>query len=51
MHGIYACATIMSNKKGFPVELKNPKLERGDAQQLQHGNMVLTVWNDNKPVK
>jgi hypothetical protein len=31
MHGIYACATIMSNRKGFPVELKNPKLERGDA--------------------
>ena len=49
-NGIYACGTIKSNRKGFPMELRSPRLERGDADQLQHDNLVATVWNDNKPV-
>lgn len=49
-YGIYACGTIKANRWGFPTELKNPNLERGDAKQVQHENMVITVWNDNKPV-
>lgn len=50
-YGIYACGTIKANRRGFPTELKNPNLERGDAKQVQHENMVITVWNDNKPVR
>lgn len=49
-YGIYACGTIKANRRGFPTELKNPNLERGDAKQVQHENMVITVLNDNKPV-
>lgn len=41
----------MANRKGFPSQLKNPHLpERGDAEQMQHNNLVATVWNDAKPV-
>ncbi|XP_062593965.1 piggyBac transposable element-derived protein 4-like [Saccostrea cucullata] len=50
-YGIYGCGTIMSNRKGFPLQLRNPHLpERGDAEQMQHNNLVATVWNDAKPV-
>lgn len=49
-YGIYACGTIKADRRRFPTELKNPNLERGDAKQVQHENMVITVWNDNKPV-
>lgn len=42
----------MANRKGFPSQLKNPHLpERGDAEQMQHNNLVATVWNDAKPVR
>ena len=50
-YGIYGCGTIMVNRKGFPAQLKNPHLaNRGDAEQMQHNNLVATVWNDAKPV-
>uniref|UniRef100_A0A8W8MQT4 PiggyBac transposable element-derived protein domain-containing protein n=1 Tax=Magallana gigas TaxID=29159 RepID=A0A8W8MQT4_MAGGI len=50
-YGVYGCGTIMANRKGFPSQLKNPHLpERGDAEQMQHNNLVATVWNDAKPV-
>lgn len=49
-YGIYASGTIKTNRRGFPTEMKNPYLERGDAKQGQHENMVITVRNDNKPV-
>lgn len=51
-YGVYGCGTIMANRKGFPSQLKNPHLpERGDAEQMQHNNLVATVWNDAKPVR
>lgn len=49
-YGIYACGTIKTNRRGFPTELKNPNLERGDANQVQHENTVITFRTDNKPV-
>ena len=50
-YGIYGFGTIMVNRKGFPTQLKNPHLaNRGDAEQMQHNNLVATVWNDAKPV-
>ena len=48
---LYGCGTIMANRKGFPALLKNPHLaNRGDAEQMQHNNLVATVWNEAKPV-
>ncbi|KAK3109202.1 hypothetical protein FSP39_025359 [Pinctada imbricata] len=50
-NGIYACGTIMSNRRGFPADLKNPSFTgRGDAEQRQHENLVATAWKDAKPV-
>ena len=49
-YGIYECGTTMVNY-GIPVQLKNSHLaNRGDAEQMQHNNLVATVWNDAKPV-
>lgn len=50
-NGIYACGTISKTSEGFPEELRNPVgLEWGDCLQLQHDNLVATVWNDKKMV-
>ncbi len=52
--GIYACGTLRSNRKFFPEDLKPlvkrglPK--RGDIQVRQNGNLVVALWQDNKPV-
>ncbi|KAJ8309780.1 hypothetical protein KUTeg_011645, partial [Tegillarca granosa] len=50
-NGIYAFGTISKTSEGFPEELRNPVgLEWGDCLQLQHDNLVATVWNDKKMV-
>ncbi|XP_069105174.1 piggyBac transposable element-derived protein 2-like [Argopecten irradians] len=48
--GIYSCGTIKKDATGFPDELKAPNLRRGETQQLQHDNLVATVWKDKKLV-
>lgn len=49
-YGIYACGTIKANRRGFPTELKNPNLERGDAKQVQHENMVHVLSTTSNPL-
>jgi len=44
---------MKTNRHGFLASLKNPPFHgRGDhdSEQLQHGNLVATVWNDEKQV-
>ena len=50
MNGIYSCGTIRADKVGFPLELRNPTLRRGDTAQLQHDDLVATAWKDKKLV-
>ena len=52
--GIYACGTIRSNRVGYPDDLKKHLKKglpnRGDYLQRQCGNMLFSLWQDNKPV-
>ena len=51
---IYACGILWSNRKGYPQEfkkyLKKGLPERGNSKQIQDGNLVFSLWQDNKPV-
>ena len=52
--GIYATGTMRTNRKKFPGDLlsvaKKGLASRGDMEFRQDGNMVVTVWQDTKPV-
>ena len=55
--GIYACATMMTNRKGTPLALKVPKgtlrrnlPNRGDSMAFQKDAVTVTAWNDNNVV-
>ena len=55
--GIYACATVMVNRKGTPPPLKCTKRllrrklpNRGDSLSFQKGPVTVTAWNDNNVV-
>lgn len=52
--GLYSCATLRSNRKGFPLELKGPAAkglkERGDSKTFQNGPLTVSVWQDSRPV-
>lgn len=37
-------------QEGVSHRMKNSNLECRDAKQVQHENMVITDWNDNKPL-
>ena len=52
--GLYSCATLRLNRKGFPEGLKKllkKGLEnRGDSrtvQAVQEGNLIISLWQDN----
>ena len=54
---IFACATIMPNRKGTPEELRCGKRQlrrklpqRGDSISYQNDAVTLTAWNDNNVV-
>ena len=53
-NGIYACGTLRRDRKYLPVDMKiiskNGLANRGDYQFRQDGNLVMTVWQDTKPV-
>ena len=47
---VYASGTIRQNKGGLPGEVKKPpRMNWGDHQSFQKENLVVTVWQDNKP--
>ena len=51
---MYSCGTLRSNRKGFPSDLK-PYLkkglnERGESKVRQHENIIVSLWQDNRPV-
>ncbi|XP_055885721.1 piggyBac transposable element-derived protein 4-like [Biomphalaria glabrata] len=53
--GIVACGTIISNRKGFPTELKNVKQwekvsKRGDMRWVRQDQVLAMQWRDNKTV-
>ena len=51
--GIRACGTIITNRKGFPPQLKNvkefeKKSNRGDIRWVREGDILSMQWRDNK---
>jgi len=52
--GVYACGTLRTNHLHFPPELKpltkKGLKKRGDSEVRQAGNLVLSIWQDNKAV-
>ena len=53
--GIRACGTIITNRKGFPPQLKNvkefeKKSNRGDVRWVREGDILSMQWRDNKTV-
>lgn len=49
-NGIFSCGTIKCDSEGFPPELRNPDLRRGDTLQMQHDQLLATAWKDKKMV-
>lgn len=49
-NGIFSCGTIKSDSEGFPPELRNPDLRRGETLQMQHDQLLATAWKDKKTV-
>ena len=53
-NGIYACGTLRANRLHFPNELKpltkKGLKKRGDSEVRQVGNLVVSLWQDNRPV-
>ena len=55
MIGIGACGTILSNRRGFPTELKNVKefekgSKRGDYRWSRDEEVLTVQWRDNKTI-
>lgn len=49
--GIYATATTRKNRKEFPNEVKNAKLQnRGDSFSMQRDGITACAWKDKKIV-
>ena len=53
--GIRACGTMIVNRKGFPINLKDVKqwarkAERGDMRWERDEDLLYVQWNDNKSV-
>lgn len=53
---IYACGTLMTNRKGVPTEIKQKRAlkglvqNRGDSAFYQRAGITVTAWNDNNVV-
>ena len=51
---IYACGTLRLNRVGYPIDLKPLAKKgfttRGEYKQRQDGNLLLSLWQDNKTV-
>ncbi|KAK3757312.1 hypothetical protein RRG08_066208 [Elysia crispata] len=50
-----ACGTMIVNRKGFPISLKDvkqwaSKAKRGDMRWERDEDLLYVQWNDNKPV-
>lgn len=53
--GVYACGTLRSDRVGYPEEfkhhMKRKKLgDRGTNFQIRKGNLLFSLWQDNKLV-
>ena len=47
---VYACGTILTTRRNFPVDLRGVSLEKGKFLFRQTGSIVATVWMDKKIV-
>ena len=49
-HGIYACGTVRSDRRGFPNGLKGLSLTRGEYRAQQRGQLTAVTWQDKRQV-
>ena len=47
-NGTYVTGTIREHRKHFPVEMKAPRLEKGDAAFYQHEEVVVEKYRTKK---
>ena len=48
--GLYVCGTVRQDRCGFPDELKGLTVQRGESSFCQSGDLVATVWQDERKV-
>ncbi|KAL9983136.1 hypothetical protein ACROYT_G005268 [Oculina patagonica] len=46
----YACSTACTNRRDFPADLKRTKLVHDEVRTRQSGNLVTTMWRDERVV-
>ena len=49
-HGTLACGTIRSNRKGFPEQVKNAKLKKGEVMACHSDELMALKFKDKKDV-
>lgn len=46
----YSCATIRTNRKGWPADMKSKKHKKDTTIMRQKGNLVACLWQDKRTV-
>ena len=47
---VYSCGTARQDRRDFPKELRGLRLQQGEFEFRQQGNVVATVWRDKRDV-
>ena len=50
LHGLYACGTVRSDRREFPLALRGLSLQRGEHKFRQRGCLTAVVWQDKRQV-
>ncbi|XP_078734665.1 uncharacterized protein LOC144948862 isoform X1 [Lampetra fluviatilis] len=48
--GVYACGAVRAYHRGFPLDLRDARLRRGDVHFRQSGQLVACAWGEKKRV-
>ena len=48
--GLYCCGTMRPQRRGFPAELMQSRLTRGQSAVKQRGNLMALVWKDRRNI-
>jgi hypothetical protein len=50
-HNSYSCGTARVNRKGWPLQFREPallKFKRGESRELQNEDVTAIVWQDKR---
>ncbi|XP_032830891.2 uncharacterized protein LOC116954466 [Petromyzon marinus] len=48
--GVYACGPVRAYHRGFPLDLRDARLRKGDVHFRQSGQLVACAWGEKKRV-